>query len=252
MREVNFAVCDDEEIICGAVHARAQSFFKLCGIQANGLQFCSSEDFADYIRDRKEGCGLDLAFLDIDIPKLDGMELGRLIREKSAATEIVFVSARYDRVFDTFGVHPYGFIRKNNFNEDFNMTMRAYVKDHCEQENFISVGTDNNSAVRNISVGEIVCIESSRAQQTIHLGSGEDIRVRMTMDELESLLLQYDIVRTHKSFLVNYRYVVRIDADGILLKNGTRTPVSRKKAKEVRMDYIRYLNKTGRVFWEND
>lgn len=252
MRDINFAVCDDEEIICNAVYAKAQSFFKLCGIKASGLQFCSPEALLDYVRNMQSQYRLDLVFLDIDMPKLNGLDLGKIIRGKSETTEIIFVSARYDKVFETFGIHPYGFIRKNNFNNDFNTTMKAYVKDYCKQESIISVSTDNNSVVRNIRVNEIIFIESFRAHQVIHLDGGEDIEVRMTMDDLEQKLAQYDIVRTHKSYLVNYQYVSRIDTEGILLKNGVMTPVSRKRIKEIRTDYIKYLNKTGRVFLEND
>ena len=74
---------------------------------------------------------------------------------------------------------------------------------------------------------------------------GEKIDIRMTMDELERELSKYDIVRTHKGFLVNLKYVQRIDTKGITLPGGVVAGLSRTKVQEVRAQYLKYLRKTG-------
>ena len=42
MERVNFAVCDDDEIVCDAVCSRVYNIFKRCGIEARGTKYLSS------------------------------------------------------------------------------------------------------------------------------------------------------------------------------------------------------------------
>ena len=103
-----------------------------CGIppQASGAKYFSSATLYNHIAYSREGEAYkyDLVFLDIDMPKYSGMDVAEEIRKKSADTDIIFVSNREDRVFETFSVQPFGFIRKNCFTEDLNATLRQYIQ----------------------------------------------------------------------------------------------------------------------------
>ena len=188
----------------------------------------------------------DLICLDIDMPKLDGVSLGKAIRENSPETEIIFVSNREDRVFDTIlNVRPFGFVRKNNFSSDLMDTLRAYISSKIDTNHYFVVKTDNNSVTRSLRVVDVVYIESFKDHQFIYMQDGEKIDIRMTMDELEQELSKYDIVRTHKGYLVNLKYIRRIDGSGITLSNGAVVGLSRTKVQEVKAQYLKYLRKTG-------
>ena len=84
-----------------------------------------------------------------------------------------------------------------------------------------------------------------RDHQYIKLGSGEKGDVRMTLGEINEKLASFDIVRVHKSFLVNYKYVQRLETSELLLTGGERVPVSRNKSREIKDGYLRYLRKVG-------
>ena len=128
MIQINFAVCDDDEIVLDAVCQRVHSIFKRCGVDATGAKYLSSVKLYEHIKDPERKYNYNLICLDIDMPKLDGVSLGKAIRENSPETEIIFVSNREDRVFDTIlNVRPFGFVRKNNFSSDLMDTLRAYI-----------------------------------------------------------------------------------------------------------------------------
>ena len=82
----------------------------------------------------------------------------------------------------------------------------------------------NNSSTLKLAVSDIVYVESMRDHQYIKLGSGEKVDVRMTLGEIEEKLASFDIVRVHKSFLVNYKYVQRLETSELLLTGGERVP----------------------------
>ena len=130
MNKIYFAVCDDDEITCDVVCRRIFAIFKKCGIEASGAKYFSSATLYNHIAYSREGEAYkyDLVFLDIDMPKYSGMDVAEEIRKKSADTDIIFVSNREDRVFETFSVQPFGFIRKNCFTEGLNATLRQYIQ----------------------------------------------------------------------------------------------------------------------------
>ena len=250
MNEINYAVCDDEEIILEAVYDRVFTIFKRSGITAVGLKYSSSKEFCDYILKHVD-TPLDLVFLDIDMPELNGIELGKIIKDNTPKTEIIFVSNRYEKVFDTFNIHPFGFVRKNNFSVDLNNTLKAYITARGSAQSYFVIQQDNNSVTRKLPIKDIVYVESMKSHHFIYMVNGEVINVRMTMDDLEKGLEEYDILRVHKGYLVNLRYITRIEPSGIDLSTGATVSVSRRKIGQIKTELLRFLRKTGTLIFDN-
>ena len=248
MIRISYVVCDDDAIISEAIDNRVYQILTDCGMEVHHER--TTSPVALYNKIVTQGAHYDLLFLDIDMPRLDGVKLAKLVRKKEGEkTEIVFVSNREDRVFDTFGVHPFGFVRKNNFGRDLHDTLRSYMDLRVQSESYLAVKTNNNSVTRQLRVGEIVYIESFRSSQTIYMEDGEEVSIRMTMEELEKSLREYNIIRVHKGYLVNLKYVRKIERAGVLVdyKGGTMLSVSREKLQSLKAVYLEYLRNTGAV-----
>lgn len=249
-KELKIAVCDDDEIVCEAICNRIGKIFSNCGTVALCDKYVSSKSLYKNISDG--GRNYNVLFLDIDMPKADGIDLAKAIRKLNKNVDIIFVSNREDKVFETFKVRPFGFIRKNNFTNDLNDTLRSYINLRILGESFIVLKTNNNSVTRNVRVSDIVYIESFRYKQYVYMADGEQIDIHMTMKELESSLEEYDIVRVYQGYLVNLKYVQRIERTGIVLnyKDGITISISRDKVQELKSVYLNYLRKTGAVIFD--
>ena len=70
------------------------------------------------------------------------------------------------------------------------------------------------------------------------------------MNSLEQEFKDYDIIRTHKGYLVNLRYIKKIEKSEIELTNGVIVFISRGKANEIKAAFARYLRKTSSVLFE--
>ena len=83
---------------------------------------------------------------------------------------------------------------------------------------------------------------------------GEQIEIHMTMRELESKLEKFDIVRVYQGYLVNLKYVQRIERTDILLnyKDGITISISREKVQELKALYLNYLRKIGAVLFDDE
>lgn len=245
------AVCDDDELICEAICVRLEKILTSCGMRVNCDKYVSPELlYKNTVAGTRK---YDIIFLDIDMPKITGIELAKALRKAGYHIDIVFVSNREDKVFDTFAVQPFGFIRKNNFSHDLNDTLRLYISTKVINDSTVVLRTANNSVTRTVKVSEIVYIESFKYKQFVYLASGEKIEILMTMKELENKLKEYDVVRVHQGYLVNFKFVQRISRTEIILNydNGRTLGISREKTQELKALYLNYLRKTGAVVFDD-
>ncbi|MGN0813797.1 MAG: LytR/AlgR family response regulator transcription factor [Candidatus Coproplasma sp.] len=251
-KAIAFAVCDDEEIVCETVCNKIIKILAKCGISAVTDKYVSPVALYKNLESGERQ--YDLVFLDIDMPRLNGIELAKALKKMQNAPDVIFVSNREDKVFDSFSVRPFGFIRKNNFSSDLTDTLLSYINTRLIKNTYIAINTNSNSVSRKLKVADIVYIESFRYKQYIYMADGEQIECHMSMEEFEEKLAAYDIVRVYKSYLVNLRYVQRIERGGILLnyKDGVTLAISRDKLKELKNLYLCYLRKMGTILFDEN
>lgn len=153
-------------------------------------------------------------------------------------------------MFDSLKVHPFAFVRKNNFVKDLTHVISDYVKTKSTLQTTISVKVNNQAGVVNVKESEIIYIESRKNHQYLFLDSQvNQLELRMTMGELEEKLDKDTFCRVHKGYLVNFGHVIRIDKDVISMSNGDNVYISRQKIKDVRSKYLTYVRiKGGLVF----
>ena len=89
---LRIAICDDEIRTCSQLEDMVLGFAKGRGLQTEAEVFYSGEALYQAIR---EQCPFDLILLDIEMLALDGVELGRRIREQllNEKVAIVYISS---------------------------------------------------------------------------------------------------------------------------------------------------------------
>ena len=104
-KELNFAVCDDDEIVCEAICTKISKILTSCGISVSCDKYVSPMSLYNNIKHGERV--YDALFLDIDMPKIDGVELAKALRKNENMVDIIFVSNREDKVFETLAVRVY-------------------------------------------------------------------------------------------------------------------------------------------------
>ena len=74
---------------------------------------------------------IDVAFLETELPELDGMDLGQYLKELHPSINLIFYSKENDRSFEAFALHASGFLKKPVLEEDvrFEITDLRYPPD---------------------------------------------------------------------------------------------------------------------------
>ena len=88
-------------------------------------------------------------------------------------------------------------------------------------------------------LNEIWYLESSAHRTMIHTYENEQV-CHDKISDLEERMGE-TFVRCHQSFLVNMKYIRRVEHDRFKLENGEEIPISKKRYMEARARYFQYL-----------
>ena len=175
-------------------------------------------------------------FLDIDMPGMNGLEFARMILDHQPKAVLVFVSGKEEYVFQSFQVHPFSFVRKGNFDEDLEWTVRSLSSQYHDNEKKECQIFDEFGHSFELSLEDTLYLEAKDKYVNIVTKSG-GFFIRNTLAEMENMLRPYGFVRIHKSFLANLCMIYAIKYNRVILDGGQELPLSRNKTAEVKRKF---------------
>lgn len=244
MERLHVAVCDDDEAAIGIIGSSLKDVFAQHGVEAVVSLFGSAVELERSMKVRR----YDLLLLDIDMPQLDGISFARRLRDQHNDIDIMYISNREDKVFDSLRVAPVGFIRKSRFLQDMSEIVGTYLKSRKTRREVSSIVLRKNGLIRPVRADGVEYIEGRRKEQVLHLkDGGEQLTMRSSMKELEEQLAPAGFIRIHQGYLVNYHFIKLIDEGGVQLTTGESLPISRRKTTEVRARYLELIEKEDQL-----
>mgnify|MGYP004442584195 CR=1 FL=1 len=185
----------------------------------------------------------DVIFLDIEMPKMDGITLCKRIRELTPDALVVFISNKEELVFQTFEVQPFRFIRKSEYDKQLPALTDAIVDRLGKNSSSIMRITESSSGdIFSFDIQKIFYIEAQRKNCRIVSETGE-LTLQYKLMDLEEKLADYHFIKPHRSYLVNSRCIYYIGRASLTLCNNEEIPISRVKVDEVKQLFLEYTTK---------
>lgn len=229
------AICDDEKAALEYISQAIQPLFATLHYTVSIDCFSRSQQLLDVLQ---SGNQYHMYFLDIEMPSIDGIDLGNLINQYSQdfPYNIIYISNRLEKVFDTFRVAPLRFIRKQYFYEEISEAVNAsitYIMDRVK--NMISFETENG--LLSLPFQNILYIESNNKTQLV-VTPQNTYTILSSLNKLETDLMDKGFIRIHRCYLVNYCHIYLIQQDSVLLDTHASIPISRKRRKKVKETFL--------------
>ena len=243
---LKIALLDDDKTALLISKGAIESFFQEKNIAISLDAFSSPVNFLAMAKEEN----YRLVFLDIDMPEINGLEVGKQLKQFNPQTDIIYLSEREDLVFDTLQLHPFGFIRKSRIIQDFANVLELFVNTalNTNSENkkiTISSKTETISA----DIDQIMYIEGNKNYQTLYLKDGSVFDARVLMGDLETKLKDQGFIRVHKGYLVNYLFIRSIGTNEVSLTNNKVLPLSSKRKDEIMAEYLKITRKNKSVYF---
>ena len=237
MNCISVAICEDNFSSLSYIEQSIKKFLSSHGQHCVISSYSSSFNLYNLIQ---EGMRFHLYFLDIDMPRINGLTLASKIRSLDLEASIMFISAKEEYVFDAIKVQPFRFIRKSHFQSDLSEALEEYLRQNeTEKEDRILTLEIQNEIYR-FSIHDIMYIQSKDNYLDI-VTDKNHVLIRYKISDMERLLESYQFLRIHKSYLVNYRYIYTLQGKTVTLENGTTLPVSRYRLSEVQTKFKEYI-----------
>jgi len=198
----------------------------------------------------------DAIFLDVRMPDLDGVELGRVLRRFATAPELVFVSAYDTAAVDAFELHALDYLRKpvsrRRVEEAIDRVVVA-VEERAgqgaparspsaarapEQTDVVAVANIRGASTRLVARGSILFAQANGDYVRIVTAEGKYL-LRTTLAELEERWARFGFVRVHRQYVANAQSAVEVrpllgGTAELVFADGQVIPIARRHLAELR------------------
>ena len=181
---------------------------------------------------------LDVIFLDIEMPHMDGMTAAKKIREKDQALGIVFVTNMAQYAIHGYEVNAIDFIVKPVsyyvFTDKLNKAIR-FSRLNMEKDFVIQT----EDSIIKLTSSQIIYVEKDKNYLVFHTKQGV-YRSRGTISELEQQLSGEGFSECINGCLVNLKYVTKMEKDTVWV-DEVPLPITRRRKKEFKEEFMKYL-----------
>ncbi|MBO7609801.1 MAG: response regulator transcription factor [Muribaculaceae bacterium] len=217
MTKIKCSIVDDEPL---AVELLASYVKKIPFMELVG-KYSNATDALRGVTDNP----VDLLFLDIQMPELNGMELSRMLPE---STRIVFTTAFEQYALDGYRINALDYLLKpityptfleacNKALKWFNLTRQSENASEPQTEEVDSIFVKSEYKLLQIKLDDIRYVEGLKDYVKIYTEqSPRPILSLMNMKAMEQMLPASRFMRVHRSFIVSKEKIREIDRGRIV------------------------------------
>ena len=232
--KLNIAICDDEQNQIQYIKDIVSAWAETSGHFPAFAEFPSAEAF---LFDYDENQNNDILLLDIEMAKMNGIDLAKKVREGNNRVQIVFITGYPDFMSEGFEVAALHYLMKPVKKEKLFSVLDRAVENIAKSPRFLLLPMGKETL--RVYAEDIRYAESDGHYILLHVGK-ETHRLRMTIPEIEKELGE-GFFRTGRSFVVGLKYVVRITKTTVYLEDGTEFPLGKGLYDDMNKALIRYL-----------
>lgn len=235
--QINIAICDDNSNELQHIQQIIMEESKNLRVLPETYLYMDGKKAVDLICSKKEE--FDILFLDIDMPKITGLEAAKLIREAEIEIILIFISAHEQYVFDSFQYQPFRYIRKRRMEQEIYFALKeAYASLKDKRKEMLIVKTEESEV--KIYLNDIMYCETESRKLRLYMRDGKSYLIRRTIKEFYNQLNSKNFIRIHSGCIVNVKYISGYSSFDITLDNGQHLIVSRARMKEVKTTLLKY------------
>lgn len=202
-------VCDDDREHRQILVEMCERYFKERESVGKCIAFSSAEEVLEY-----DGEKMLLLFLDIEMKKLNGIELARMYETREKVWRIIFVTNHKELVFESFGMIILGFEPKP--------IKYARIYDRirlAERESLLEGSITFRYCNKLVSLegGDIICLKAEGNYTVIFTDKGS-FCVSGQLHIWEKKLSNTPFIRCHRSYLVNVLKIRKMNSGELTLE----------------------------------
>ncbi len=226
---IKIGICDDEPIILEILDELIEECLLEMKAEGEIILFHSGDEVLEEIE------SLDILFLDIEMPGMDGIEVGHKIKNYKTDCNIVLATGREERYKEAFRIKAFNFVTKPFEKEEIKETLEMCFEERLDMKK-IEVYNQRNKF--EIYLKDVRYILAGDSYVEFILEKGR-FRKEISLLKLEKTLDKRIFFRINRHCIVSMRWITKYK-DGIIFMEDMQFKISRRNKKEFERRYIDY------------
>ena len=236
---MNILICDDNRQFANRIADYVTLYCEGHELHAE----CAVYTSAEAVLANPESFQSQIAFLDVDMQPMNGIELGRKLRSVNSDMIIVYISALLEFALEGYTVNAFRYLLKRDLEQTFAGCMDEIVKMISPPGEVLMVSCKGETI--EIPYKTICYLESDLRKINVY-GTGSNQLICSfygKLSETEDALKPNHFLRIARSYLVNISQIQSIRNYQVTLKNGRVFNSSRKEYPKIKEQYLEWRGK---------
>ena len=227
-------ICDDEHSYLNTLRIHIDEYMQNHHIP------CAITATVDPLQIVQDNIAYDLAFLDIEMPGINGITLAKELRKRNPKLALFFVTNYESYQDDAMDLRAFRFFEKP-FNANRLYAGLDKAMEYIDGA-YVDLFLSENSAVQRVIADDVLFVTRDGRRVNV-VTSGKVYSTADKFDDLCEKLPQLFFYPVHKSFFVNLHYVDRYTYRELFLTNGAHIPIAPRRQSEFHKFWFEYLRR---------
>jgi len=229
---IRIAICDDEKKILDEVSGYIKNYAEKKNIA--DIEIFRFDSAGSLLSALEDGKAFDIFVLDVYIGEEMGTKLARDLRKMGIESPIIFATTSLEHAPQSYETGTLRYLIKpidpGKFYEAMGVAIAQAEK---VGQRLIKFKTENG--IESVNANHIMYSEAHDHYQYMRKDDGEEIKVRMTVTELFTMLSKYGgFVRIGSAYIINLRHVKNVTPTNVCLYSNINIQIPRGKFTEIK------------------
>lgn len=231
---MRIAICDDDYLIIEQLKKYILEYFEQKSLKTP--EFSCFSNGESLLTDQGE---MDILFLDIEMPGLDGIYVGNELKRRQPNLIIFIVTSYIEYLDEAMRFHVFRYLSKPLDKKRLFRNLKDALKLYNDFN--IKIPIETKEGLHTASVSDIIMIEAQNRKVTVHT-------ITKSYDSTHNIqywadyLPKQQFFQSHRSFIINFDHITDFDHSLIhLYNNQFEAYLTRRKYSAFKENYLLYL-----------
>lgn len=177
---------------------------------------------------------------DVDMPEMNGIEMGKKARDCDPNIYIIFLTAYVEYAIESYRMEAYQYILKEDVEERLPEIIKrliGIVRNHSVK--YCYIGSDTHRI--KMYQDDIIHIRKTKGTKYVSFCTTEgEIRERSSIEKVLEKLGREEFIVVERGSVVNLRHIMKVRDNVIYLSNGDAVEASHARIKKVKENIRKY------------